>query len=385
MIALHRETRAAYAFVERNFNLVKRYWGWEIVWLSYSIANSLAVTYIGAGMEKISGVKMDTNFLVFYLLIGTLVWHYLSVVFDNISEMISWEHWEGTIEYTFMAPVKRLTQMIGTCVFSTIYGMLHTAIILAVVTIFFRLDLGKANLAGGALVLLAGSLSFIGIGIMAAVLPMLFTERGSQMTHVIQAVLLLISGVYYPVEVLPDWMQPVAHLSPATYVLEGMRQSLLQGVDTASLLGFIIPLVLVGVVAIPLGLVVFGWGERYAKRTGARRERGKKAIAGNVIQLVTNDGRTFKEKKTDACVGDSLLIVVPGQKIVKVIKQAPGKTVFVVDGKHIGLVAKVKDFVAGTMRRPKLANLETTDGEFSTVESNIVIVGDDKPAIKLGE
>jgi ABC-2 type transport system permease protein len=105
----------------------------------------------------------------------------------------------------------------------------HTAVILVVVTLFFHLDLGGANLLGGALVLLAGSLSLIGVGIMVAVLPMLFTERGAQMTYVVQAVLPLISGVYYPVDVLPDWLQPVAHLSPTTYVLEGMRLSLLGG------------------------------------------------------------------------------------------------------------------------------------------------------------
>ena len=50
-----RETVASYAFIERNFNLVKRYWGWEVVWLAYSIASALSITFIGAGMEQISG------------------------------------------------------------------------------------------------------------------------------------------------------------------------------------------------------------------------------------------------------------------------------------------------------------------------------------------
>lgn len=125
--------------------------------------------------------------------------------------------------------------------------------------------------------------------------------------------------------------------------------------------------------------------EKFEEREKICKVVGKKSIAGNVIQLVTNDGRTFKEKKTEACVGDSLLVVVPEQKVLKVIRQASGKTALVIDGKHIGMVAKVKSFVAGTMRRPKLANLETKDGNFGTVESNIVIVGDDKPAIKLSE
>ena len=215
-----RELRATYAFVERNFNLIKRYWGWEVVWITYSIVNSLAITFIGAGMEKISGQSVDTQFLILYLLVGTLIWSYLSVVFDSVSEMISWERWEGTIEYTFMAPVSRSTHMIGTTLFAVTYGILRTLIILGVVTFFFQINLGKANLVGAMLLLLIGSVSFIGFGIVAAVLPLLFPERGSQMTHVIEALLLLISGIYYPISVLPDWLQAVSMLSPATYVLE---------------------------------------------------------------------------------------------------------------------------------------------------------------------
>jgi len=38
VIALHREARAGYAFVERNFNLTKRYLGWEVAFLVYAVA-----------------------------------------------------------------------------------------------------------------------------------------------------------------------------------------------------------------------------------------------------------------------------------------------------------------------------------------------------------
>lgn len=268
------EVRASYAFVERNINLVKRYWGWEVVWMAYSLVNSLSITYIGAAMEKISGAPVDTRYLVLYLAVGTLVWHYLSVVFESVSSMINWERWEGTIEYTFMAPVRRLTQMLGTCVFSIVYGVIHTAVILLVIAVFFHIDLGHANLLGSLLIMLAGSISFIGFGIMASVLPLLFTERGEQMTFVIQAVLLLISGVYYPVSVLPGWMQPLTAISPATYVLEGMRRSLVQGAGVWELAPFIGALLVIGAVCVPLGMLVFSWGERYAKRTGKLKRSG---------------------------------------------------------------------------------------------------------------
>jgi len=274
MTQLVNEIRASYAFVERNFNLVKRYWGWEVVWLAYSIANALSITFIGAGTEVVTGQTIDTNHMILYLLVGTLVWHYLAVIFNNISEMIAWERWEGTIEYTFMAPISRFTHMIGQTLFSLVYGLLHTGVILGVVALFFHLNLRDANLFGGLLMLVAGSLSFVGLGIVASVLPLLFPERGAQMTHVIQALLLLISGVYFPISVLPEWIQPLARFSPATYVLEGMRAALLDGAGTDTLLGHLGRLVIIGVIAIPVGLAIFRQAEKYAKRTGKLKRSG---------------------------------------------------------------------------------------------------------------
>jgi len=277
MTQIAHEIKASYAFVERNFNLVKRYWGWEVVWMVYSIVNALAITFIGRASGEITGralTQAEIDKAILFLLVGTLVWHYLSVIFHDISEAIAWERWEGTIEYTFMAPVTRFTHMMGQTAFSVVYGMLHTGVILLVVSLFFRLDLSRANMPGSLLVLLAGSFSFIGLGVVAAVLPLLFPERGAQMTHVIQALVLLVSGVYYPVSVLPEWLQPLARVSPATYVLEGMRAGIMQGASTRALLGYVWPLVLLGVIFIPLGVYVFGLAERYAKRTGKLKRSG---------------------------------------------------------------------------------------------------------------
>ena len=67
----------------------------------------------------------------------------------------------------------------------------------------FGVDLAQANVPTALMVIVVGSVSVIGLAIVAAVLPLLFTERGAQMTFVIHSSLLLISGVYAPVEVLP--------------------------------------------------------------------------------------------------------------------------------------------------------------------------------------
>ncbi len=276
MTTTTRNLQATYAFMERNANLVKRYWAWELVWMVYSIANSLSVSFIGLGMEVLSGgqASVDGRFLVLYLVIGTLVWRYLTTVFYWITEVISIERWEGTIEYTLMAPIRRGVHMAGQTIFAVLYSLFFTGVILGVTVLVFELDLSQANLWGGLVMLIAGSFSFIGISIMVSILPLLFPERGEQMTHIVIAVLLLVSGVYYPIEVLPNWLQALGVVSPATYVLEGVRGSLLEGASINALWPQIWPVLIMGVVLIPAGLWVFNLAERYAKRTGKLARNG---------------------------------------------------------------------------------------------------------------
>lgn len=274
------QIRASYAFVERNINLIKRYWTWELVWLIYSIADSLAVSFIGLGMGQITSqsgsapVDLDTSYLVLYLLIGTLVWRFLSTSFYWITELISIERWEGTIEYTLMAPVRRFTHMAGQTIFAVIYSMVFSGVILVITTLIFQIDLSKANLVGAAIVLLCGSFSFVGISIMGSTLPLLFPERGQQMTHIFIALLLLVSGVYYPISVLPGILKDLAAFSPATYVLNGVRLSLLEGIPLEALWPYIWPVLLMGAALIPAGIWVFGLAERYAKRSGKLHRNG---------------------------------------------------------------------------------------------------------------
>jgi len=273
------ELRQTYSFVARNFNLVKRYWGWELVWLCYSVANALAVSFIGLGVQAVdtSGAVEDefATFLVSYLVIGTLMWGFMSVIFTNLSEMIAWERWEGTIEYTLMAPVRRIVQMVGQMTFSVVYSILFTSVVGFFLALSFDIDLRQADLLGALAVMLVGSLSIVGIGIIGSILPLLYPERGAQLIHIIQAALLLVSGVYYPVEVLPEWLQFLAVISPATYVLDGMRYALLpdSGVGIP-IMDAILPLLVMGAILMPVGIYCFMLAERYAKKAGKLKRNG---------------------------------------------------------------------------------------------------------------
>jgi ABC-2 type transport system permease protein len=274
MLVAARNLNTAYAFFERNWNLTRRYFGWEVVWFVYSVVNALTILFIAAATERITGQSVDTRFFVLYLLIGTTMWSYLSAVFDVVAETIAWERWEGTIEYTLMAPVPRFLHLLGTCCYAVTYAVARAVLIFAVVAMMFQVDLHTANPLTALVVIGVGSVSVIGLAMVAAVLPLLFTERGAQMTFVIHSSLLLISGVYAPVDVLPAWLQVLSPLSPMTYVLRAVRAGLLEGASTGAVVGDLGILALMGAVLVPGGLLVFRSAERYARRTGRLKRSG---------------------------------------------------------------------------------------------------------------
>ncbi|KPK64600.1 ABC transporter [candidate division WOR_3 bacterium SM23_42] len=259
------QTYGSIAFVERNFALVRRYIGWEVVFLSYNVVNALAIGLIGATMGK------D---MVLYLVVGAMVWGFLSILFHEISESIAWERWEGTIEYTFMAPISRFTHLIGNCLFAIIYGVIRSSLILLIIVFFFGISIKGANLPGVLVILVVSGLSFVGLGLVAAVLPLLSTEKGAYATHILEAGLLLISGVYYEIDVLPVWIRPLSYVSPATYTLKAMRAALLEAAGFSELLPTILLLLATGLLLIPLGMLIFSRAEHYAKRKGKLKRAG---------------------------------------------------------------------------------------------------------------
>ena len=125
-----------------------------------------------------------------------------------------------------------------------------------------------------AVVLVAGSLSFLGMGLMVAVFPLLSPEKGARATDIFGTLVMLVSGVFYDVSVLPDWLRPFSTLSPGTYALRSIQAALLHNAPLAQVQGDLILLAISGVILIPLGLWVFHIAEVYAKRTGRLKRSG---------------------------------------------------------------------------------------------------------------
>ena len=274
---LDRTLRQTWAFMFRGYHLTRRYISWVIVFNFYALTGSAAVALIG--------VAAHDHRLTLTLVVGALLWNFLSTLYTEIAMSVAYERWEGTLEYTFMAPVPRFVHLAGLSVFALCNSIVITTSVLLGLMLFTDITLAGANLGGVIVVLLASTLAFVGLGVMAAALPVLSPERGAEGTHIFQGSLLLVSGVYYPVDVLPTWVQPLSALSPATYTLSACRKLVgignpattaerLAAAPLSAVTGELVVLVAMGFVLIPLGLWVFGRVESWAKRTGRLKRTG---------------------------------------------------------------------------------------------------------------
>jgi ABC-2 type transport system permease protein len=259
--------------VERNVYLIKRYVWWEVAFFLWTVANTLTVVFIAEGVEA-SGGTLDVNRQTTILLIGAVIWAYLGIIFEILTETVAWERWEGTIEYTFMAPLSRIVHLGGMGVFAVSYGVLRAGLLFGALASFFDLEMPQANYVSALVVLAVASISFIGIGMMTAVLPLISPEKGTQLGFIAQGMLLVVSGVYYSVEILPGFMQTIAVISPATYALEGIREAILEGSSVGDLWAELSVLAVIGVISVPLGLWIFRFGEMHAKRHGKLKRSG---------------------------------------------------------------------------------------------------------------
>src|ERR1700761_6342578 len=200
-----------FGVVERNLYLTKRYFLWDLAFLLWTIANTLTIVFIADGVNLSAAEK---NEFATKLLVGGVIWAYLGIIFEIVTETVAWERWEGTIEYTFMAPVSRPVHLIGMGIYAVLYGMVRAAAVFIAVVAFIGISVTNANYGAAVALLAIASISFIGVGMMTAVLPLISPEKGTQLGFVAQGLMLVVSGVYYPVNVLPGWMQWIPDMSP---------------------------------------------------------------------------------------------------------------------------------------------------------------------------
>lgn len=175
---------------------------------------------------------------------------------------------QGTLEAILVTPTSVATILFSSSLYNFTMTSLRVFVYLVMGVILFGLELHVTSLPAFLVIMVLTVLSFSGIGLISAAFIIVF-KQGSPIDWVMGAVSSLLGGVFYPVSVLPSWLEPFSSLLPITYALEAMRHILLNGATLVEVGDKALALAVFAALLLPAGLVAFGYGLKTARREGS--------------------------------------------------------------------------------------------------------------------
>jgi len=203
-----------------------------------------------------------------FVLIGIAFSGYHQVALSGFSRSIREAQMKGTLEAVLLTQTGIPAIVLCSSLYRFIWSSLTVVIYLLIGIIVFGVSVGGANVVGAFVVLLLTITSFSGIGVISASFVMVF-KKGDPLAFALSGASFLLGGVYYPVAVLPSWLQKISYFLPIRHSLEGMRLCLLRQAPLKVIAPNLIALVGFTIILLPLSLLCFRYAVRKAKIDGS--------------------------------------------------------------------------------------------------------------------
>ena len=221
--------------------------------ITYHVSETQATSMVTPYKVQSKGIIPgdSTNYFQF-VAPGIVAMIVMMALMTGLPHAISYEKDMGTLDGMLAAPINRLSIILGKVLAQTIRGMIQGFIILILAVLLFGVVIEGSVLLVIFLILLT-VFSFVGLGILITS----FTENEETATMVMMTLMfpmMFLSGVFFPLQQMPWYMQDVAHFLPLTYATTALRKVMVLGADVpavsteiAILIGFGVVLLLVAV------------------------------------------------------------------------------------------------------------------------------------------
>jgi ABC-2 type transport system permease protein len=205
------------------------------------------------------------------LLSGLLLWEV--VVRGNLSLSIAFleEMWSRNLGHLFVSPIRSWEMATGIIVAALLRTLLGLIPVSLMAWAFFGYSIYSLGLPLLAFFAILQMFSW-SIGLAMSGLVMRVGQSAESFAWAAVFILMPVSGVYYPISVLPHWLQAIAHVLPTSYVFEGMRAILAEKTVHWDLLAFALGL---SAVYLVVGFQVFQWFFRLSRRAGTLLGQGE--------------------------------------------------------------------------------------------------------------
>jgi ABC-2 type transport system permease protein len=265
--------RLAWAFFKRDATIAMSYRAAFLVQLVGMLLVLGVFYYIGRtlGDRDVPALKDYGGSFLAFLLIGIALTDCVGVSLTTFAAQVREGQLTGTLEAVLMSPVRLPIILLLSSLWAYCFSGVRFLLYLVLGALLYGVDLGRADALSAIVIFLMTVLCFAGIGMVWASVVML-VKRGESIMTVAGYLVVLVSGVLFPTESLPGWLQQLAALIPLKPALDGMRFALLQGAAPGDLAAILVKLALFSAILLGLGFVAFDQAVKYAKRTGSLTE-----------------------------------------------------------------------------------------------------------------
>ncbi len=236
--------------------------GWLLPVFSYYFIGVMYGNAVAPALAPYGGKYVS------FMVVGVAFQGYVSSAFTTLSSRIRNEQLMGTLEYVLMSPTRLSSFLFYNAAWAFLLNSINAALILSVGVGLLGVRFVRTDLLGVFLALVLAILSNMGLGMASAGIIMV-TKQGDPISFLFNAISNLLSGVFFPVSILPSWLRFFSYLLPLTWSLEAIRYSLLQGYTLFQLAPYLEILAAFTVVTVPSGLALFAWGFKRARIEGS--------------------------------------------------------------------------------------------------------------------
>jgi ABC-2 type transport system permease protein len=258
--------RAGLAIVRRDYLITRSYRlafaldGFYGI-LSLAVYFFISRTFSDASAADLGGAPTYFAFASVGIALGLVI----DAASTGLAQRLREEQLTGTLEALVAQPLTATQICLGLVGFPFAFAMARALVYLAVAAVWMDLDVSQASWIGLILVLAVTGAALAALGVVAGAV-VLVLKRGDILTGVTVFAMTLLGGAFFPISVLPDWLEPIGKVVPVRFAFEGVRGALFQGSDWGAdalvLLGF-------SCVGLPICVWIFGRALDLGKRSGS--------------------------------------------------------------------------------------------------------------------
>ncbi len=262
--------RALPAFLKKDFLVDSGYiyaFGYNILGVAVCVA---AFFFI----DRLFGNRLVTHLEPFkvgffaYVLLNMALFNYVGTSLGGVAARLSTERHMGTLEALLLSPTSPVTIILSMNLWNMCIATFDMVIYVLLGVFLFGIDFSSVNLVTAGAILGLSVAVFSCLGTLDSCFVLVF-KRGNPIAWLAGSLLGLAGGVYFPVSVLPGWLQLLARVNPVTYAVEGMQRAVYQGASLRDVGPHAMVLILFVLLLIPICYGALAWSLRQAKINGS--------------------------------------------------------------------------------------------------------------------